>query len=89
MDKEQKEFELKKLEIEKAKVYEGILRTLVFSILTLGAGAGTLIFKILTSMNKMEVFIYKLLLSFVISLIFVLGIAIWKILILIRNKLEV
>ena len=29
MDKEQKEIELRKLEIEKAKVLEGILRTLL------------------------------------------------------------
>jgi len=43
MDREQREIELKKIELEKAKVIEGHLRTLALVILTLGAGAGTLI----------------------------------------------
>ncbi len=42
MDKTQKE-------VEKLKVKEGLLRTLVISMLTIGAGEGTLIFKMLSS----------------------------------------
>ncbi len=40
MDKNQKELELKKLEIEKIKIKEGFLRTLAFILLTIGAGMG-------------------------------------------------
>ncbi len=54
MDKEQREIELKKLEIEKAKIEleklkikEGLFRTLVIALLTVGAGIGTLTFKII------------------------------------------
>ncbi len=43
MDKDQKEVELKKLEIEKAKIIEGYFRTLAIIVLTTGAGIGTLI----------------------------------------------
>ncbi len=42
MDKDQKEIELKKLEIEKLKIKEGIARTILIMILTVGAGIGTL-----------------------------------------------
>ena len=43
MDKDQKEIELKKLEIEKAKVLEGILRTLFFVLVADLGGTLTLI----------------------------------------------
>ncbi len=49
MDKYQKGLEIRKLEIERAKVLEGILRTLVFSVLTLGAGAGTVLYRLYNS----------------------------------------
>ncbi|EDP74229.1 hypothetical protein [Hydrogenivirga sp. 128-5-R1-1] len=38
MDKKQEDIELKKLEIEKAKLLEGYLRTLGIILLTIGAG---------------------------------------------------
>ena len=43
MDKEQKDIELRKLEIEKAKVLEGILRTLFFVLVADIGGTLTLI----------------------------------------------
>ncbi len=52
MDKEQKELEIKKLKIEKLKALEGIIRTVVIAILTIGAGIGTLIFQILVEKEK-------------------------------------
>ncbi len=42
MDNLQKEIELKKLEIEKLKIKEGLARTVLILILTVGAGIGTL-----------------------------------------------
>ncbi len=45
MDKEQKELELKKVEIEKLKIKEGLFRTLVLIVLTVSAGLGTVIYK--------------------------------------------
>ncbi len=42
MDKEQKEIELKKLEIERAKVLEGQIRGLILLIIALGGGLATL-----------------------------------------------
>lgn len=42
MDNLQKEIELRKLEIEKLKVKEGLARTILILILTVGAGIGTL-----------------------------------------------
>ena len=41
MEKEQREIELKKLEIERLKVREGFIRTLAIILLTIGAGIGT------------------------------------------------
>lgn len=43
MDKKQEKIELRKLELEKAKVIEGQIRTLILVILGLGGGIGTLI----------------------------------------------
>ncbi|WP_457627281.1 hypothetical protein [Persephonella sp.] len=59
--------EKKKLEIEKAKVLEGILRIVIIAILTLGAGAGTIIFRLYNTqlVNKI---ILTLILSLIISL---------------------
>ncbi len=45
MDKELKELELKKIEIEKLKIKEGLFRTIVLIILTVGAGFGTVLYK--------------------------------------------
>lgn len=45
MDKEQKELELKKIELEKLKIKEGLFRTLVLIVLTVGAGLGAVIYK--------------------------------------------
>ena len=45
MDKEQKELEFKKIEIEKLKIKEGLFRTIVLIILTAGAGFGTVLYK--------------------------------------------
>lgn len=64
MEKE-KELELKKLEIEKAKVYEGILRTLVFTILTLVAGIGTVLYRLYSS-KELDSLIIAILSTFVI-----------------------
>ncbi len=49
MEKEQREIELKKLEIEKLKNREGLFRTLVIALLTVGAGIGTLTLKMKAS----------------------------------------
>ena len=59
MDKEQKELEIKKLKIEKLKALEGIIRTVVIAILTIGAGIGTLIFQILVEKEKTHILLYK------------------------------
>ncbi len=73
MDKEQKEIELKKLAIERAKVLEGILRTLVFGILTLGAGAGTIIYTLYNT-KEVNLFLLSLLSTFIIVFSFL---ALW------------
>lgn len=46
MDKDQKEIELKKLEIEKLKIKESLFRTLILIVLTAGAGIGAVIYQI-------------------------------------------
>ncbi len=46
MEKDQKEIELKKLEIEKLKIKEGLFRSLIVIILTVGAGFGAVLYKI-------------------------------------------
>ncbi len=43
MGKDQKDIELKKLEIEKAKVVEGQIRGLILLIIALGGGLATLV----------------------------------------------
>ena len=43
--KDDKELEFKKLEIEKLKIKEGLFRTLVLIVLTVGAGLGAVIYK--------------------------------------------
>jgi len=82
MDKEQKELELKKIEIEKLKIKEGLFRTLVIIILTAGAGAGTLHFKVFG--DKFNVFIYGFLLI-IVGVISILALWFW---LLIRKKLK-
>ncbi len=66
MDKEQRELELKKLEIEKAKILESYFRTLAIIVLTIGAGIGTLIQVIYP-----EVFTKKLLLIGLLVVFFI------------------
>jgi len=46
---EDKKIELKKLELEELKIKEGLLRTIVIALLTVGAGAGTTFY---TFLNK-------------------------------------
>ncbi|WP_457625054.1 hypothetical protein [Persephonella sp.] len=82
MDKDQKEIELKKLEIEKLKIKEGLFRTLVIIILTASAGAGTLHFKVFG--NKFNAWLYGFLL-FVIIVISILALWLW---LSIRKKLK-
>jgi len=65
MNKEEKELELKKLEIEKAKVLEGVLRSIVLIILTLGAGAGTVLYR-LYHLKEIDSLILAILSTFVI-----------------------
>ena len=64
MEKE-KELELKKLEIEKAKVLEGVLRTIVLIVLTLGAGTGTVLYRLYHS-KEIDSLILAILSTFVI-----------------------
>ena len=45
MDKDEKEFQLKKLEIEKLKVRADILRTVIITLLAVGTGIGTVLYK--------------------------------------------
>ncbi len=52
MDKNQKELELKKLEIEKLKIKEGLFRSLIIVVLTIGAGIGTVLYN-----SKLELLI--------------------------------
>ena len=44
LEKEKLKLEKEKLKIEKLRYYEGLLKTIVIAILTIGAGEGTLIF---------------------------------------------
>lgn len=82
MDEYQREIELKKIEIEKLKVREGLFRTLVIIILTASAGAGTLTFKIFG--DKFDNWLYIFLL-FVIGLVSIFALGLW---LSIRNKLK-
>jgi len=72
MDKEQKELELKKLEIEKAKVLEGLLRTITIMLLTIGAGIGTLIQNLYSDKNlKSFLLVFLATVFIVFSLVFI------------------
>ena len=74
MDKEQKELEIKKLELEKAKVLEGLLRTIAIMLLTMGAGIGTLMQKLYP--NEIKKFLLVILISLFIAFT-ILFIFIW------------
>ncbi len=52
MDKQEKEIEIKKLEIEKLKIKEGLFRTLVLVVLTVGAGLGAVIYRTKVNLIK-------------------------------------
>lgn len=52
MDKEQRELELKKIGIERAKVLEGQIRSLILIIIALGGGLGTLVVNFDKYQNK-------------------------------------
>lgn len=73
MDKEQKELEIKKLELEKAKVLEGILRTIAIMLLTIGAGIGTLMQKLYPDEIKkfLLIILITLFIAFTILFIFI------------------
>ena len=73
MDKEQKELEIKKLELEKAKVLEGLLRTIAIMLLTIGAGIGTLMQKLYPDEIKkfLLVILISLFIAFTILFIFI------------------
>ena len=73
MDKEQKELEIKKLELEKAKVLEGLLRTIAIMLLTMGAGIGTLMQKLYPDEIKkfLLVILISLFIAFTILFIFI------------------
>jgi len=88
MDKEQREFELKKIEIEKSKILEGILRSLIISLLTIGAGEGTLIFKLLTTTNEIAIATYKTLLIVLTIILILLSIVTAKLTFTLKMKLE-
>ena len=45
MGKDQQEIELRKLEVEKLKIKEGLFRSLVIVVLTIGAGLGAVIYR--------------------------------------------
>ena len=45
MDKEQRELELKKLEIEELKIRADILRTVMITLIAIGTGVGTVLYK--------------------------------------------
>jgi len=82
VDKQQIEIENKKLKLEKAKILEGLIRTLIIAILTIGAGEGTLIFKVLTLKENLQAFIYKILLVGITTLLILL---IFILILLMRN----
>ena len=88
MDKEQREFELKKIEIEKSKILEGILRSLIISLLTIGAGEGTLIFKLLTTTDEIAITTYKMLLIVLTIILILLSIVTAKLTFTLKLKLE-
>ena len=70
MEKKTEDVELKKLNIEKAKVLEGQIRSLILLILGLGGGIGTLIVNFENYQHKMLIIslisIGLLLLTFII-----------------------
>jgi uncharacterized protein YacL len=82
MDKE-KELELKKLEIEKLKIKEGLFRTIVLIILTVGAGFGTTLYKTYKEQIINEFVLVVLATIFVVF--FFLGLSLWF---SIRKKLK-
>ncbi len=78
----EKELELKKIELEKLKIKEGLFRSLVIIILTASAGLGTLHFKVFGS--KFNEVLYAFLL-FVIVITSIFALWIW---LSIRRKLK-
>jgi len=82
--------EKKKILIEEAKVLEGVLRTLVLSVLTIGAGEGTLILGILLNGNKLnseQIFVYKVILTGMTLALIVLMVVIIKVSFSIKKRL--
>ena len=82
MDKDQKEIELKKIELEKLKIKEGLFRTLVIIVLTVSAGIGTLNPKIIG--DKLDKYIYYFLI-FIDVVVLIFALWIW---LSIRKKLR-
>ncbi len=79
MDKEQKEIELRKLEIEKAKVLEGILRTLFFVLVADIGGTLTLILNFHKYNKGISFILIGLSLFIGIGIIFAIGMIIAEI----------
>ena len=82
MKETDREIEIKKLEIEKLKVKEGLFRTLVLVILTASAGLGTLHFKVFGSKFNRELYEFLL---FVIIVVSIFALWLW---LSIRKKLK-
>ncbi len=81
MDKDQKEIELKKLEIEKLKIKEGLARTVLILVLTVGAGIGTL-----SKVIKIPLLWYEVV--FILLLIVFVGFSLYFLVILISIRKE-
>jgi len=85
MDKEQKDIELKKLKIEKAKVFEGILRTLFFVLVADIGGTLTLILNYQKYNTTVLIVLVGLGILTTLGLIF----SIAKVMVLIKKNTEV
>lgn len=89
MDKDQKEIELKKLEIEKLKIKESLFRTLILIVLTAGAGLGTVFYQIKLEILKPYINMINIIISILLGIIFlsvsIVSFFLWR---NIKKKLE-
>ncbi len=71
--------EEKKLKVEKLKVLEGLFRTLVFTMLTLGAGEGTVIYRMVsdTGLKFYLDIAYSIILLIVIVVVAIFLLKVW------------
>jgi len=72
--------EEKKLKVEKLKVLEGLFRTLVFTMLTLGAGEGAVIYRMVsdTGLKFYLDIAYSIILLIVIVVVAIFLLKIWN-----------